>query len=103
MIPEVPAGGSVGYLTHMAHIALVLIGGGHARLGGAGAGSGANASGGELMSGAAALAAAGLEPLVLEAKEGLSLVNGRRAPPASRRSRSPAARVCSTGRTSSVQ
>lgn len=76
LIPEVPAGGSVGYLTHMAHIALVLIGGGHARLGGAGAGSGANASGGELMSGAAALAAAGLEPLVLEAKEGLSLVNG---------------------------
>ena len=59
----------MGYLTHMAHVALVLIGGGYARFGGARAG-------GERMSGAAALAAAGLEPLVLEAKEGLSLVNG---------------------------
>ncbi len=65
LIPQVPMGGSVGYLTYMAHIALVVIGAGRARLGG-----------GELMSGAAALAAAGLEPLVLEAKEGLSLVNG---------------------------
>jgi len=33
-LPEVPAGGSVGYLTHMAHIALVLIGQGSARLDG---------------------------------------------------------------------
>lgn len=64
LIPEVPTRGSVGYLTHMAHIALVLIGGGQARVDG------------RRMSGAAALAAAGLEPLVLEAKEGLSLVNG---------------------------
>src|ERR1700734_1467296 len=31
-VPEVPAAGSVGYLTHMAHIALVLIGEGTARL-----------------------------------------------------------------------
>jgi histidine ammonia-lyase len=69
LIPEVPAGGSVGYLTHMAHIALVMIGEGHARVGGGGAA-------GRRMTGAAALAAAGLEPLVLEAKEGLSLVNG---------------------------
>src|ERR1700692_2227786 len=30
-IPEVPASGSVGYLTHMAHIALVLIGEGRAQ------------------------------------------------------------------------
>ena len=30
-IPEVPAAGSVGYLTHMAHIALVLLGEGRAR------------------------------------------------------------------------
>jgi histidine ammonia-lyase len=74
--PEVPAGGSVGYLTHMAHIALVMIGGGRARLGGERAEPSADASRGDLMSGAAALAAAGLEPLVLEAKEGLSLVNG---------------------------
>jgi histidine ammonia-lyase len=64
LIPEVPSAGSVGYLTHMAHVALAMIGGGHAHLDG------------ERMSGAAALAACGLEPLVLEAKEGLSLVNG---------------------------
>ncbi|MGO9515288.1 MAG: HAL/PAL/TAL family ammonia-lyase [Steroidobacteraceae bacterium] len=63
-IPEVPACGSAGYLTHMAHISLVLLGAGHARL------QGARRSGGE------ALRAAGIEPLVLEAKEGLSLVNG---------------------------
>jgi histidine ammonia-lyase len=48
----------------MAHIALVLIGEGHARIGG------------ERMSGGAALARAGLRPLLLEAKEGLSLLNG---------------------------
>ncbi len=30
-LPEVPADGSVGYLTHMAHIALVLVGQGRAR------------------------------------------------------------------------
>jgi histidine ammonia-lyase len=63
-IPEVPAHGSVGYLAHMAHIALVLLGAGHARIHG------------ERRSGAAALQAAGMGPLVLEAKEGLSLVNG---------------------------
>jgi histidine ammonia-lyase len=63
-IPEVPADGSVGYLSHMAHIALVLLGAGRARVHG------------ELFSGAEALRAAGLQPLVLEAKEGLSLVNG---------------------------
>jgi histidine ammonia-lyase len=63
-IPEVPAGGSVGYLTHMAHITLVLIGCGHARVHG------------NLMTGAAALTAIGAQPLMLQAKEGLSLVNG---------------------------
>jgi len=63
-IPEVPADGSVGYLTHMAHIAAVLLGEGHARVRG------------ERQNGARALAAAGIAPLVLEAKEGLSLVNG---------------------------
>jgi histidine ammonia-lyase len=62
--PEVPAGGSVGYLTHMAHIALVLIGQGTARLHG------------RCMSGAEALQSMQLAPLVLGAKEGLSLVNG---------------------------
>jgi len=63
-VPQVPAGGSVGYLTHMSHIALVLVGSGEARYGG------------RLMSGAQALRSVGLEPLVLVAKEGLSLVNG---------------------------
>jgi histidine ammonia-lyase len=63
-VPEVPSGGSVGYLTHMAHIALVLLGEGRARVRG------------RSCDGAAALEAAGLEPLCLEAKEGLSLVNG---------------------------
>jgi histidine ammonia-lyase len=63
-IPEVPARGSVGYLTHMAHIAAVLIGAGYASLKGA------------RRPGAEALACCGLEPLILEAKEGLSLVNG---------------------------
>ncbi|MBY3175065.1 histidine ammonia-lyase [Rhizobium leguminosarum] len=63
-IPDVPSKGSAGYLVHNAHIALALIGEGSAHLGG------------RRMSGREALAAIGLEPLVLGAKEGLSLVNG---------------------------
>lgn len=63
-LPEVPAGGSVGYLTQMAHMALVVIGAGHARLRG------------RRLTGAQALQELGLPALVLEAKEGLSLVNG---------------------------
>ncbi|MBY3558611.1 HAL/PAL/TAL family ammonia-lyase [Rhizobium laguerreae] len=63
-IPDVPSKGSAGYLVHNAHIALVLIGEGSAHLGG------------RRMSGREALAAIGLEPLLLGAKEGLSLVNG---------------------------
>lgn len=63
-IPDVPSRGSAGYLTHNAHVALVLIGEGRARVGG------------RRMNGRDALAAIGLEPLVLGAKEGLSLVNG---------------------------
>jgi histidine ammonia-lyase len=63
-VPEVPAAGSVGYLTHMAHIALVLIGEGTVQLHG------------RPMSGAAALQSMQRAPLVLQAKEGLSLVNG---------------------------
>lgn len=64
LIPVVPRQGSIGYLTHMAHIALVLLGFGQAT------GEGAP------ISGAEALRRAGLAPLILEAKEGLSLVNG---------------------------
>jgi histidine ammonia-lyase len=63
-IPEVPSKGSAGYLTHNAHTALVLIGEGRAIVKG------------QSMSGGEALAAIGLSPLVLGAKEGLSLVNG---------------------------
>ncbi|MDE2436903.1 MAG: histidine ammonia-lyase, partial [Sphingomonadales bacterium] len=64
IIPQVPTGGSVGYLTHAAHIALVLIGEGEAWFEN------------ELLPGAEALSRVGLAPLVLEAKEGLSLLNG---------------------------
>src|SRR4051812_1333694 len=63
-IPDVPSKGSAGYLTHNAHTALVLIGEGTAHVAG------------RPMTGAEALAAIGLAPLVLGAKEGLSLVNG---------------------------
>jgi len=62
--PEVPAAGSVGYLSHMAHVALVLLGESHVR------------RGCERRASADVLSAAHLMPLVLEAKEGLSLVNG---------------------------
>ncbi|WEZ82414.1 histidine ammonia-lyase [Rhizobium sp. 32-5/1] len=63
-IPDVPSKGSAGYLTHNAHIALVLIGEGKARLNG------------KPVSAADALTTLGVAPLVLQAKEGLSLVNG---------------------------
>ncbi len=63
-IPDVPSKGSAGYLSHNAHSALVLIGEGSARVRG------------RSMSGLDGLTAIGLEPLVLGAKEGLSLVNG---------------------------
>jgi histidine ammonia-lyase len=64
IIPVVPAGGSVGYLTHMAHAALPLIGLGEAWVDG------------ERLPGAEALARRGLKPITLGAKDGLSLVNG---------------------------
>jgi histidine ammonia-lyase len=63
-VPEVPTQGSVGYLSHMAHIALVLLGDGFVR------------HNGIRRPGAEALRSLGFEPLILEAKEGLSLVNG---------------------------
>jgi histidine ammonia-lyase len=62
--PEVPEQGSVGYLTHSAHIGLALIG------------HGTTIIQGERLPAAEALARVGLKPLVLEAKEGLCLVNG---------------------------
>ena len=65
--PRIPAQGSVGAsgdLAPLAHLALTLIGEGEARYRG------------ELMSSEAALAAAGLTPIELQAKEGLALING---------------------------
>ncbi len=65
--PVVPSRGSVGAsgdLAPLAHLALALIGEGSAEIDG------------RRMRGDEALAAAGLEPLVLEAKEGLALLNG---------------------------
>jgi len=67
LLPHVPSRGSVGAsgdLAPLAHLALPLIGEGEAWVEG------------ERMPGAAALAAVGLEPVRLQAKEGLSLVNG---------------------------
>ncbi|HEX9258765.1 MAG TPA: aromatic amino acid lyase, partial [Acidimicrobiales bacterium] len=65
--PVVPEHGSLGCsgdLAPLAHAALVLIGEGSVRVDG------------EEQPAATALAAAGLEPLTLEAKEGLALING---------------------------
>lgn len=57
--------GASGDLAPLAHVAMVLVGEGAAR----------DASG-ELLTGAQALAAAGLQPMVLREKEGLALING---------------------------
>ncbi len=68
--PVVPREGSVGAsgdLAPAAHMALVLLGEGEAFVTG------------EHMPGGAALARAGLEPVVLAAKEGLALLNGTQA------------------------
>jgi histidine ammonia-lyase len=67
ILPVVPGQGSVGAsgdLAPFAHLALPLIGEGEVRVGG------------DVMPAAEALAEAGIEPLVLEPKEGLSLLNG---------------------------
>jgi histidine ammonia-lyase len=67
IVPRVPSRGSVGAsgdLAPLAHLALPLVGEGQAWIDD------------ELMSGADALTAAGLERLRLAAKEGLSLING---------------------------
>ncbi|CDG82395.1 HAL/PAL/TAL family ammonia-lyase [Janthinobacterium agaricidamnosum] len=64
LIPLVPSRGSVGYLTHMAHIGLPLAGLWQVRIEG------------KVIDAKDALADAGLSPLVPGAKDGLSLVNG---------------------------
>jgi histidine ammonia-lyase len=65
--PQIPRRGSVGAsgdLAPLAHLALGLIGEGEVEVDG------------QVMPAARALAAAGLEPVALEAKEGLTLLNG---------------------------
>jgi histidine ammonia-lyase len=65
--PAVPEQGSVGAsgdLAPLAHLALPLLGRGEAELGG------------EILDSAVAMRRAGLEPVRLEAKEGLALLNG---------------------------
>src|ERR671915_2543564 len=67
VVPVVPSRGSVGAsgdLAPLAHLALPLVGEGRAVVEG------------EELSGADALARAGLAPIRLQAKEGLSLING---------------------------
>src|SRR5437667_1031370 len=67
VLPFVPSRGSVGAsgdLAPLAHLGLPLVGEGEAWVGG------------ERLAGGEALARVGLEPLRLEAKEGISLVNG---------------------------
>ena len=66
--PRVPAQGSVGAsgdLAPLAHLALAMIGEGEAQI-----------ADGPFVPGAEAMARAGVTPVVLEAKEGLSLING---------------------------
>ena len=69
IVPHVPGRGSIGVtdLPQLAHIALVLIGEGEARV------DGARIPGGE------ALAAAGLAPVTLAAKDGLALISSNAA------------------------
>ncbi|MEV9641085.1 histidine ammonia-lyase [Mammaliicoccus sciuri] len=68
--PVVPCKGSVGAsgdLAPLAHVAIVLIGEGRAEYEG------------EILTGGEALRLAGLEPVTLQAKEGLALINGTQA------------------------
>ena len=64
VIPSLGSVGASGDLAPLSHLALVLVGEGEARVGE------------QVVAGAAALRQAGLEPVVLEAKEGLALNNG---------------------------
>ena len=64
-VPELGSLGASGDLAPLAHIGAVLLGSGEVI-----------AADGRRLPGADALSSAGLEPIVLEAKEGLSLLNG---------------------------
>ncbi len=65
VVPEYGSLGASGDLAPLSHCALVLVGEGVA-----------HDREGDVLDGAAALAAAGLQPLVLREKEGLALING---------------------------
>lgn len=67
LVPEQGSVGASGDLAPLAHLALGLIG------------EGESSYGGRLMASSEALAAAGLRPAVLQAKEGLALINGTQA------------------------
>ncbi|WP_439877263.1 histidine ammonia-lyase [Pseudomonas prosekii] len=62
--PQVPSQGSVGYLTHMAHVSIALLGVGNVSYRG------------QIVAAQHALAEEGLAPVQLGAKDGLCLVNG---------------------------
>ncbi|MBX8510829.1 histidine ammonia-lyase [Pseudomonas cichorii] len=62
--PQVPSQGSVGYLTHMAHVGIALMGVGQVSYGG------------QIVPAQQALSEASLAPVELGAKDGLCLVNG---------------------------
>jgi histidine ammonia-lyase len=64
LVPEIGSVGASGDLAPLAHIAAVAMGEGHCHFGG------------ESMEGAAGMKAAGIEPLSLEHKEGVALING---------------------------
>lgn len=64
VVPSVGSCGASGDLAPLAHVVLVSIGEGHAEFNG------------RLLSGSAAMKAAKISPLSLEAKEGLALING---------------------------
>jgi histidine ammonia-lyase len=71
ILPVIPSKGSVGAsgdLAPLAHLTAALIGVGEVAIGGNG--------GGHIVPAAEGLATAGIRPLVLEAKEGLALLNG---------------------------
>lgn len=67
VIPQQGSLGASGDLAPLAHLSLVLLGEGEAILGG------------KRIPGAEALQQAGIEPLTLQAKEGLALINGTQA------------------------
>ncbi|MFI8526546.1 histidine ammonia-lyase [Promicromonospora sukumoe] len=68
--------GCSGDLAPLAHVALAAMGEGRVRVVGSGVSTGSTGDRGETVDAAQALAAAGIEPLVLAEKEGLALING---------------------------